>query len=107
MVDGFKKVNVLDNFYQTSFFYPMPVVIVTTVSEKGIINIGPYSLCFPFGIAGRHSMMLISRSDSNTANNIRNNGLATLNFILNAKKYLSNTVRLGYPGQTSEEKEEN
>jgi len=104
MVGGFKKVNVLDNFYQTSFFYPMPVVLVTTISEKDIINIGPYSLCFPFGIAGKHSMMLISRSDSNTANNIRSKGLATLNFIPHKKKYLSNTVRLGYPGQASEEK---
>ncbi|GAH98711.1 unnamed protein product, partial [marine sediment metagenome] len=40
MTDSFQKVSVLDNFYQTSFFYPMPVVMVTTVSESGLTNIG-------------------------------------------------------------------
>ena len=105
MNDSFKKVKILDNFYQTSFFYPMPVVIVTTVSESGITNIGPYSLVFPFGIAGKHSMMLISRFDSNTSLNIQRTKLAALNFIPNAKSYLSNTVSLGYPGQTAEEKQ--
>jgi len=34
MVDSFQKVSVLDNFYHTSFFYPMPIVLVTTVSES-------------------------------------------------------------------------
>ncbi len=105
MVDIFKKVKPLDNYYQTSFFYPMPVVIVTTKSESEITNIGPYSLCFPFGIAQNHAMMLISRSDSNTAKNIRHNGVASLNFIQNKKSYLANTVRIGYPGQTAEEKQ--
>jgi flavin reductase (DIM6/NTAB) family NADH-FMN oxidoreductase RutF len=105
MTDSFQKVSVLDNFYQTSFYYPMPTVMVTTVSENGVTNIGSYSLCFPFGIAGRHSMMLISRGDSNTAVNIRRSGLAVLNFIPNNKKYLKNAVQLGYPGQTTEEKQ--
>jgi len=105
MTDSFQKVSVLDNFYQTSFFYPMPVVMVTTVSESGLTNIGSYSLCFPFGIADRHSMMLISRGDSNTAVNIKRAGLAALNFIPYNKKYLTNAVRLGYPGQTAEEKQ--
>ncbi len=105
MADSFQKVSVLDNFYQTSFYYPMPTVMVTTVSENGMTNIGSYSLCFPFGIAGRHSMMLISRGDSNTAVNIRRAGLAALNFIPNNKKYLKNAVRLGYLGETTEEKQ--
>jgi flavin reductase (DIM6/NTAB) family NADH-FMN oxidoreductase RutF len=105
MIDSFQKVSVLDNFYQTSFYYPMPTVIVTTISENGMTNIGSYSLCFPFGIAGKHSMMLISRGDSNTAINIRRTGLAALNFIPNNKKYLKNAVRLGYPGETTEEKQ--
>jgi len=105
MTDDFQKVSVLDNFYQTSSYYPMPVVMVTTISESGTTNIGSYSLCFPFGIAGRHSMMLISRGDSNTSVNIRRTKLAALNFIPYNKKYLANAVRLGYPGQTTEEKQ--
>ncbi len=105
MADRFQKVPVLDNFYQTSLFFPMPVVLVTTVSESGLTNTGSYSLCFPFGIAGRHAMMLISRSDSNTAVNIRRTGLAALNFIPCKKNYLKNAVLLGYPGETTEEKQ--
>ncbi len=105
MVVRFQKVSVLDNFYQTSLFYPMPVVLVTTLSQTGITNIGSYSLCFPFGIAGRHAMMLISRCDSNTALNIRRSGFAALNFIPYKKNYLKNAVLLGYPGETAEEKQ--
>lgn len=104
MPDNFKRVEVLDNYYQTSSYYPMPVVLMTTLSKEGITNIGPYSLCFPFGIAEKHYMMLISRSDSNTAKNIRRTGIAAINFIPFDNKLLANTVRLGYPGQTAQEK---
>ncbi|MBM3709221.1 MAG: hypothetical protein FJW61_02200 [Actinobacteria bacterium] len=104
MKEDFETVSVLDNFYQTSFYYPMPVVLVTTVAENGLTNMGPYSLCFPFGIAKRHAMMLISRADSNTAQNIRRSKFAALNFITFSRPRLKNTVRLGYPGQTTEEK---
>jgi hypothetical protein len=105
MADKFQKVSVLDNFYQTSLFYPMPVVLVTTVSQTGITNIGSYSLCFPFGIASRHAMMLISRCDSNTAINIQRSGFAALNFIPFKKDHLKNAVLLGYPGETAEAKQ--
>jgi flavin reductase (DIM6/NTAB) family NADH-FMN oxidoreductase RutF len=101
---NFVNVNILDNFYQTSSFYPMPVVLCTTVSESGLTNIGSYSLCFPFGISKDHYMMLISRSTSNTATNIRKNKTVALNFIPFDKAYLKNAVELGYPGETTEEK---
>ncbi len=99
-----KSVRTLDNFYQTSSFYPMPVILITTVSESGETNIGPYSLVFPFGIADAHAMMLISRASSNTAINIRRTKQCALNFIPYNKKLLKDTVRLGFPGQTTEEK---
>jgi len=104
MTDDFEEVRVLDNFYQTSSYYPMPVVLITTISETGAVNIGPYSLVFPFGIADKHAWMLISRNTSNTAVNITRTKKATLNFIPYNKKLLKNTVRMGFPGQTSEEK---
>jgi len=100
----FVNVNILDNFYQTSSFYPMPVVICSSVSESGLTNLGSYSLCFPFGISKDHYMMLISRSTSNTAANIRKNKTIALNFIPYDKAYLKNAVELGYPGETTEEK---
>jgi hypothetical protein len=37
--------------------------------------------------------------------NIQRTKLAALNFIPNSKGYLANAVRLGYPGQTAEEKQ--
>jgi len=101
---NFVDIEVLDNFYQTSSFYPMPVVLCTTLSESGLTNIGAYSLCFPFGISKDHYMMLISRSTSNTAENIRKRKTIALNFIPYDKAYLKNAVELGYPGETTEKK---
>lgn len=100
----FVNVAILDNFYQTSSFYPMPVILCTSLSENGLTNIGSYSLCFPFGISKNHYMMLISRSTSNTAENIRKRKTIALNFIPYDKAYLKNAVELGYPGETTEEK---
>lgn len=106
MSKNFNEIKVLDNFYQTSSFYPMPVVMVTTVSENGLTNVGSYSLCFPFGIADEHYMMLISRGDSNTSLNLMNNNKhCALNFIPYNKKFLKNAVCLGYPGETTEQKQ--
>jgi len=100
----FVDVRILDNFYQTSSFYPMPVVMVSTLAEDGQTNLGPYSLVFPYVIAGEHAMMLISRSNSNTAANIERAGKAALNFIPYDKKFLKNSVQLGFPGETTDEK---
>lgn len=101
---GFVDVPLRDNFYQTASFYPMPVVLVSTVSPSGQTNLGTYSLCFPHIISGSLAMMLISRSDSNTATNIRRTGLAALNFIPDDRKLLDNCVELGFPGESTEEK---
>ena len=68
----FKDLRIVDNFYQTSSFFPMPVVLASTVSESGQTNIGSYSLCFPYYIAGKdyYAMILEVRNSSNTAQNI-------------------------------------
>jgi flavin reductase (DIM6/NTAB) family NADH-FMN oxidoreductase RutF len=104
--NDFENIKILDNFYQTSSFFPMPVVLVGTVSESGQTNLGPYSLCFPFRIAGkgRYAMKLNARMDSNTAMNIKRTGVCSINFIPDDKKYMKNCVLLGFPGDTTEEK---
>jgi flavin reductase (DIM6/NTAB) family NADH-FMN oxidoreductase RutF len=102
--ETFEEIRVLDNFYQTSSFYPMPVVLIGTLAENGQTNLGPYSLVFPYVIAGEHAMMLISRSTSNTAQNIRRTGKASLNFVPDGKKFMKSCVELGFPGETTEEK---
>ncbi|MHA1902765.1 MAG: hypothetical protein ACXADL_04425 [Candidatus Thorarchaeota archaeon] len=106
MESKFEQIKILDNFYQTSSFFPMPVVLVSTLSETGQTNLGPYSLIFPHIIAGenKHSMMLVCRSDSNTAMNIRRTKVCAINFIPDDKKYMENCVMLGWPGETTEEK---
>ena len=38
VLDDFEDIGILDNFYQTSSFFPMLVVLITTVSESGQTN---------------------------------------------------------------------
>ena len=104
MKEGFVDVRILDNFYQTSSFFPMPVVLVSTVAETGQTNLGPYSLCFPYTVTGEHAMMLISRGDSNTSLNLQRSGVCAINFLPDDKKYARNCVKLGFPGETTAEK---
>ena len=105
-MSNLKELGVLDNFYQTSSFFPMPTILVSTVSENGQTNVGAYSLCFPYYIAGKdyYAMILECRNSSNTAQNILRNKKVTLNFLPDNKKYFKETVRLGFPGMTTEEK---
>jgi flavin reductase (DIM6/NTAB) family NADH-FMN oxidoreductase RutF len=106
MPNSFEEINILDNFYQTSSFYPMPVVLVSTISESGQTNLGAYSLCFPYYIAGKsyYSMLLLDRNSSNTAHNILRTRKASINFIPDKRSFMKVTVALGYPGETTEEK---
>jgi flavin reductase (DIM6/NTAB) family NADH-FMN oxidoreductase RutF len=104
----FRNVRILDNFYQTSSFFPMPVVLVCTIAESGQMNLGPYSLCFPYTVAGdKYQMVFNTRDNSNTAINLRRSGLCTLNFIPDDRRYMRNCVMLGYPGENTEEKMKN
>ncbi len=102
----FKDLRIVDNFYQTSAFFPMPVVLASTVSQSGQTNIGSYSLCFPYYIAGKdyYAMILEVRNSSNTAQNILRTGKVTLNFITDDKKFFKEAVRLGFPGDSTEQK---
>ncbi len=103
----FEDIRIVDNFYQTSAFFPMPTVLVGTLDEKtGLTNLGAYSLCFPYYIAGKDSytMLLECRNSSNTATNLLKTGKCSINFITDKRKYLKEAVRLGFPGETTEEK---
>ena len=104
--DELKELRIVDNFYQTSSFFPMPTILIGTVSENGQTNLGAYSLCFPYYIAGKdyYAMILECRNSSNTAQNILRTKKCTLNFITDEKKYFKEAVRLGFPGDTTEEK---
>lgn len=108
-MDELKELRIVDNFYQTSAFFPMPTVLAGTVAENGKTNLGAYSLCFPYYVAGKdyYAMILECRNNSNTAQNILRKKTVSLNFIPDRKKYFREAVRLGFPGDGTEEKMKN
>ncbi len=106
---SFKNLRIVDNFYQTSAFFPMPTVLIGTLAEDGSTSLGPYSLVQPYYIAGKdyYAMLLCARNSSNTAQHLLLNGKCSLNFITDDKKYFKEAVRLGFPGDKPEEKMKN
>ena len=105
-MSSFKDLRIVDNFYQTSAFFPMPTILVSTVDDEGNTTLGAYSLCFPYYIAGKdyYAMILECRNSSNTAQNLLKRGKCALNFLEDSYKDFKETVKLGFPGQTSKEK---
>lgn len=103
---SFKNLRIVDNFYQTSLFFPMPTVIISTLCEDGTTNLGPYSLIQPYYVAGKdyYAMLLCCRNSSNTAQNILRNGKCALNFITDEKKNFKEAVKLSWPGDKPSEK---
>jgi flavin reductase (DIM6/NTAB) family NADH-FMN oxidoreductase RutF len=105
-MSSFKNLRIVDNFYQTSLFFPMPTVIISTLCEDGTTNLGPYSLVQPYYVAGKdyYAMLLCCRNSSNTAQNILRNGKCALNFITDEKKNFKEAVKLSWPGDKPSEK---
>lgn len=105
-MSSFENLRIVDNFYQTSLFFPMPTVIVSTLCEDGSTSLGPYSLVQPYYIAGKdfYAMLLNCRNSSNTAQHILANGKCALNFIPDNPKLFKEAVKLSWPGDTPAEK---
>lgn len=101
---SFKDLRIVDNFYQTSAFFPMPTVCISTVNPDGSLNIGSYSLCFPYYIAGksRYAMVLECRNTSNTCMNVLRTHKCAINFITDSRENFREAVRLGFPGPSAE-----
>lgn len=107
MDKSFKDIRIVDNFYQSSSFFPMPLCLIGTLDEEGkLTSFGAYSLCFPYYIAGKgyYAMILECRNTSNTCKGILRHGKCTINFLSFSKKKFAEHVRLGFPGDTPEEK---
>ena len=105
-MSSFENLRIVDNFYQTSLFFPMPTVIISTLCEDGTTNLGPYSLVQPYYVAGKdyYAMLLCCRNSSNTAQNILRNGKCTLNFIDDNPKMFKEAVKLSWPGDKPSDK---
>jgi len=107
MAKNFQSVRPMDNFYQSSSFFPMPLCLIGTLDEKGEnTSFGAYSLIFPYYIAGKdhYAMVLEARNSSNTAKGLIRHGKCTINFLPYKKKYFEQHVKCGFPGDTPEEK---
>ena len=106
----FKDLRIVDNFYQTSLFFPMPLTLIGTLDEKGEkTSFGAYSLIFPYYIAGKdyYAMVLECRNTSNTAKGLLRHKKCTINFLPFSKKNFAHHVDNGFPGDTPEEKIKN
>ena len=105
-MSSFENLRIVDNFYQTSLFFPMPTVIISTLCEDGTTNLGPYSLVQPYYVAGKdfYAMLLSCRNSSNTAQNILRTGKCAINFIDDSPKTFKEAVKLSWPGDKPSEK---
>ncbi len=63
MGKSFKDLRIVDNFYQTSAFFPMPLTLIGTLDENSNTSYGAYSLVFPYYIAGKDFYAMIFLCD--------------------------------------------
>ncbi len=105
-MSSFENLRIVDNFYQTSLFFPMPTVLLSTLCEDGSTNLGPYSLVQPYYVAGKdyYAMLLQCRNSSNTAQNLLRTGKCAINFIPDDPKLFKEAVKLSWPGDKPQEK---
>lgn len=105
-MSSFENLRVVDNFYQTSLYFPMPTVVISTLCEDGSTTLGPYSLVQPYYVAGKdyYAMLLSCRNSSNTAQNILRNGKCAINFVDDKPKTFAECVKLSWPGDKPEDK---
>ncbi len=105
-MSSFKNLRIVDNFYQTSSFFPMPTVLISTLTDDGQTTCGPYSLIQPYYVAGKdyYAMLLQTRNSSNTSQNLLKRGKCAINFVTDKRSVFKEVVRLGWPGDTSKEK---
>ena len=105
-MSSFENLRIVANFYQTSLFFPMPTVLISTLTESGMTTLGPYSLVQPYYVAGKdyYAMLLQCRNSSNTAQNILRTGKCAINFIDDNPATFKEAVKLSWPGDKPEEK---
>ena len=105
-MSSFENLRIVDNFYQTSLYFPMPTVVISTLCEDGTTTLGPYSLVQPYYVAGKdyYAMLLSCRNSSNTAQNILRNGKCAINFVDDKPATFQECVKLSWPGDKPEDK---
>jgi len=100
--DPFVEVPLRPRFFQSSAFFPMPIVLLSTRGPDGAPNLAPYSLCFPHVTEEGHRLVLVTRKSSKTAGNLQRTGRITINFIPDEPVYLANAKSLSASVSTTE-----
>ena len=105
-MSSFENLRIVDNFYQTSLYFPMPTVVISTLCEDSSTSLGPYSLCQPYYVAGKdyYAMLLCCRNSSNTAQHILRDGKCAINFVDDRPATFRECVKLSWPGDKPEDK---
>jgi flavin reductase (DIM6/NTAB) family NADH-FMN oxidoreductase RutF len=68
-------------WYADKLVMPLPIGIITTVNNDGIVNAAPYSLISPYNVSGKSpQMMMALRRRSHTFKNIVATGEFVVNF---------------------------
>ena len=109
-MSSFKDLRIVDNFYQTSSYIPMPTVLISSLAEDGSTSVGSYSLCFPYYIAGKgyYALILEARNSSNTAQHLlAGRRQIAINYMPAGRGYNKKIVAQGWPGDTPAEKMKN
>ncbi|PKN59284.1 MAG: hypothetical protein CVU56_01075 [Deltaproteobacteria bacterium HGW-Deltaproteobacteria-14] len=98
----FVDVPLRERFFQSSAFFPMPIVLASTRGPDGATNLAPYSLCFPHVSGDGHAMVLVTKRASKTAANLIRSGTIAINFIPDEAAYLANCKVLSRVVPTAE-----
>jgi len=109
-MSSLKDLRIVDNFYQTSSYIPMPTVMISSLAEDGSTSVGSYSLCFPYYIAGKdyYALILEARNSSNTAQHLlAGRKQVAINYMPAGRGYNKKIVAQGWPGDTPAEKMKN
>lgn len=71
-MSSFENLRIVDNFYQTSLYFPMPTVIISTLCEDGSTTLGPYSLVQPYWCL--YTLLILLRVLLGTVSGLQNKG---------------------------------
>jgi|GEM_PF-476029 len=99
---AFVEVPLRPRFFQSSAFFPMPVVLIATRAPGGPVNLAPYSLCFPHVTSEGHRLVLVTRSASKTAMNLIRTGRASISFLADSPDFIQQCKTLAAPVATAD-----
>lgn len=91
-----QQVELVKRWSQFSAFWPSTFSVASTVNGDGTNNCAPYQFTFPLGLDTKRSILLVSRHNTRTVENLRRSGRITLNYFEFDESYLPGVTAMGY-----------